>query len=60
MDEIPCLVIRGISDYAEAHIQDGWQQYATAAAAAYCRAILCTVDSQRHVILCFLCRWRGM
>lgn len=59
MDEIPCLVIRGISDYADAHIQEGWQQYAAAVAAAYCKTILRKVDSQRHVILYILCRWRG-
>lgn len=50
MDEIPCLVIRGICDYADTHKQDGWHHYAAAAAAAYCKAILCKVDIQRHVI----------
>lgn len=54
MDEIPCLVIRGICDYADNHKQDGWHHYAAAAAAAYCKAILCKVDSQRHVIPYFL------
>lgn len=51
MDEIPCLVIRGISDYADAHVQEGWHHYA----AAYCETILRKVDSQRHVILYVLC-----
>ncbi|EED23321.1 G-protein beta WD-40 repeats containing protein, putative [Talaromyces stipitatus ATCC 10500] len=46
MDEIPCLVIRGICDYADTHKQVGWHYYAAAVAAAYCKAILCKVDSQ--------------
>ncbi|KAI7978159.1 hypothetical protein EIK77_009699 [Talaromyces pinophilus] len=56
MDEIPCLVIRGISDYADAHVQEGWHHYAAAVAAAYCKTILCKVDSQKHMILYVLCR----
>ncbi|KAF3317189.1 hypothetical protein TWF173_000436 [Orbilia oligospora] len=43
MDEIPCLVVRGISDYADTHKQDEWKHYAAAAAAAYGRAILCKI-----------------
>jgi nucleoside phosphorylase len=46
MDEIPCLVVRGICDYADAHKQDNWHHYAAAVAAAYCRALLRKVDSQ--------------
>ncbi|RAL08534.1 5'-methylthioadenosine/S-adenosylhomocysteine nucleosidase family protein [Aspergillus homomorphus CBS 101889] len=44
MDAIPCLVIRGIYDYADTHKQDGWHRYAAAAAAAYCKAVLCKID----------------
>jgi len=40
MDEIRCLVIRGICDYADTHKQDGWHYYAAAVAAAYGKAIL--------------------
>lgn len=40
MDEIPCLVVRGICDYADTHMQDGWHRYAAAVAAAYCKALL--------------------
>ncbi|KAF3099580.1 hypothetical protein TWF569_004720 [Orbilia oligospora] len=43
MDEIPCLVVRGISDYADTHKQDAWHCYAAAAAAAYGKAILCRI-----------------
>lgn len=40
MDEIPCLVIRGICDYCDTHKQNGWHYYAAAVAAAYARTIL--------------------
>lgn len=40
VDEIPCLVIRGICDYADMHKQDGWHYYAAAVAAAYGKALL--------------------
>jgi nucleoside phosphorylase len=43
MDELPCLVIRGISDYADTHKHDEWHSYAAAAAAAYCKAVLLKV-----------------
>jgi nucleoside phosphorylase len=47
MDEIPCLIVRGICDYADTHKQDGWHFYAAAVAAAYCRTLLCKIDSRR-------------
>lgn len=40
VDEIPCLVVRGICDYADTHKQDGWHYYAAAVAAAHGKAIL--------------------
>ena len=40
MDSFPCLVIRGISDYADSHKNKGWQRYAAATAAAYAKEIL--------------------
>ncbi|KAL2814774.1 purine and uridine phosphorylase [Aspergillus granulosus] len=46
MDEIPCLIVRGVCDYADTHKQDGWHYYAAAVAAAYCRTLLCKIDSQ--------------
>ncbi|KAJ0417237.1 hypothetical protein BJY00DRAFT_316023 [Aspergillus carlsbadensis] len=36
----PCLVIRGISDYADSHKNDIWIPYAAAAAAQYARDML--------------------
>jgi hypothetical protein len=46
MDEIPCLIVRGICDYADTHKQDGWHCYAVAVAAAYCRVLLHKADGQ--------------
>jgi nucleoside phosphorylase/Tfp pilus assembly protein PilF len=36
----PCLVIRGISDYADAHKNDVWQDYAAATSAQYAKDFL--------------------
>ncbi|RYP70200.1 hypothetical protein DL771_005587 [Monosporascus sp. 5C6A] len=40
---IPCLVIRGICDYADSHKNDSWQNYAAAVAAAYAKLLLSKV-----------------
>jgi nucleoside phosphorylase len=40
MNGFPCLVIRGISDYADSHKSKLWQPYAAATAAACAKAIL--------------------
>ena len=40
MDNYPCLVIRGICDYADSHKNKLWQQYAAATAAAYAKELL--------------------
>jgi nucleoside phosphorylase len=40
MNIIPCLVIRGICDYADTHKDKVWQEYASAAAAAYAKLLL--------------------
>lgn len=45
VDEIPCLVVRGICDYADTHKQDKWHYYAAAVAAAYGKAILLKIHS---------------
>lgn len=46
MDEIPCLVIRGICDYCDTHKQDGWHYYAAAVAAAYMKTILLKIPGE--------------
>ncbi|KAL2869911.1 5'-methylthioadenosine/S-adenosylhomocysteine nucleosidase [Aspergillus lucknowensis] len=38
--KFPCLVIRGISDYADSHKNEIWMEYAAAAAAQYARDLL--------------------
>lgn len=43
MDNFPCLVIRGISDYADSHKNDQWQGYAAATAAAFAKELLLAV-----------------
>ncbi|KAI9151499.1 Nephrocystin-3 [Paramyrothecium foliicola] len=40
MNELPCVVIRGICDYADAHKQKVWQEYAAAVAAAYTKELI--------------------
>jgi nucleoside phosphorylase len=40
MDKFPCLVIRGICDYADSHKNKRWQAYAAATAAAYAKEVL--------------------
>ena len=40
MDSFPCLVIRGVCDYADSHKNKRWQQYAAATAAAYAKDFL--------------------
>jgi nucleoside phosphorylase len=44
MNDFPCLVIRGISDYADSHKNDRWQPYAAATAAAYAKELLNVVS----------------
>jgi nucleoside phosphorylase len=40
MDSFPCLVVRGICDYADSHKNKLWQEYAAAAAAAYAKELV--------------------
>lgn len=42
MNNYPCLVVRGISDYADSHKNDRWQGYAAMTAAAYAKDLLMT------------------
>ncbi|KAK4159939.1 nucleoside phosphorylase domain-containing protein [Cladorrhinum sp. PSN259] len=44
MNNFPCLVVRGISDYADSHKNDRWQRYAAATAAAYAKELLGVLD----------------
>ncbi|KAI3161319.1 hypothetical protein DTO046C5_6555 [Penicillium roqueforti] len=40
MNAFPCLVIRGISDYADSHKNDTWHNYAAVAASACAKELL--------------------
>lgn len=46
MTEFECLVIRGISDYADSHKNDCWHYYAAAAAAACAKELLSYIDPE--------------
>ncbi|KAI3326599.1 purine and uridine phosphorylase [Xylariaceae sp. AK1471] len=46
MNNFPCLVIRGICDYADAHKNNRWQRYAAATAAAYAKELLGVVPGE--------------
>ena len=43
MNNFPCLVIRGICDYADSHKNKSWQPYAAATAAACAKELLCII-----------------
>ncbi|KAG8629050.1 hypothetical protein KVT40_002915 [Elsinoe batatas] len=45
MNNSPCLVIRGICDYADSHKQKLWQPYAACTAAAFAKDLLSHVPS---------------
>ncbi|KAE8153045.1 ankyrin repeat-containing domain protein [Aspergillus avenaceus] len=44
MNHFPCLVIRGVSDYADSHKNDKWRRYASATSAAYGKQLLSVVE----------------
>ena len=39
-DEVPCIVIKGVCDYADSHKNKGWQNYAAATAASVMKAVM--------------------
>ncbi|KUM55675.1 hypothetical protein ACN42_g11571, partial [Penicillium freii] len=45
MNDFPCIVIRGICDYADTGKEKTWQEYAAAMAAAYAKELLGCVQS---------------
>ncbi|EXA32212.1 hypothetical protein FOVG_16583 [Fusarium oxysporum f. sp. pisi HDV247] len=48
--EFSCVVIRGISDYADSHKNDGWHHYAAAAAAALVKELLSYLSPEKPPI----------
>ncbi|KAL7973265.1 nucleoside phosphorylase domain-containing protein [Trichoderma sp. SZMC 28014] len=54
MNDFSCIVVRGISDYADSHKTIAWQEYAAAAAAVYAKIFLeilpvCELDKLESV-----------
>ena len=49
MDNFPCLVIRGISDYADSHKRYQWHGYAAMAAAAYAKELILAMSGSERV-----------
>ncbi|KAK6533586.1 hypothetical protein TWF694_002523 [Orbilia ellipsospora] len=54
MNDFPCLVIRGICDYADSHKNKSWQEHAAIVAAAFAKELLeclspSEVDGERTV-----------
>jgi nucleoside phosphorylase len=47
MNNLPCLVIRGISDYCDSHKNDDWHKFAALTAAAYARELLLVLRPHR-------------
>lgn len=47
MNHFPCLVVRGICDYADSHKNNEWQGYAAMAAAAYTKDLLYRITPKR-------------
>jgi nucleoside phosphorylase len=46
MNDFPCIVIRGICDYADSHKNKDWQEHAAAVAAAFAKELLSEVPPQ--------------
>jgi nucleoside phosphorylase len=45
MNSFPCLVIRGVCDYADSHKNKRWQAYAAGTAAAYAKELLSVIPA---------------
>ncbi|KAF1985199.1 hypothetical protein K402DRAFT_394897 [Aulographum hederae CBS 113979] len=45
MDNFPCMIVRGICDYADSHKNKRWQPYAAGTAAAYTKELLLVVPA---------------
>ncbi|KAF2632955.1 purine and uridine phosphorylase, partial [Macroventuria anomochaeta] len=43
MNSFPCLVVRGVCDYADSHKNKRWQAYAAGTAAAYAKEVLSVI-----------------
>jgi nucleoside phosphorylase len=46
MNDFPCVVIRGISDYSDSHKTKSWQGYAAMTAAAYAKELIYAIPER--------------
>jgi nucleoside phosphorylase len=46
MNDFPCIIIRGICDYADSHKNKDWQEHGAAVAAAFTKELLSVVPTQ--------------
>jgi nucleoside phosphorylase len=46
MNDFPCIVIRGVCDYADSHKNKDWQEHAAVVAAAFAKELLSVVPAQ--------------
>jgi hypothetical protein len=49
MNTFPCVVIRGLCDYADSHKNKQWQEYAAATAAAYAKELLSVIPGSQAI-----------
>jgi hypothetical protein len=47
INNFPCVVIRGISDYSDSHKQGHWQPYAALAAATFAKELLTLISPEQ-------------
>ncbi|RHZ45156.1 uncharacterized protein CDV56_101837 [Aspergillus thermomutatus] len=45
LNNFPCIVVRGISDYSDSHKNDIWRQFAVATASAYAKDLLSHIEA---------------
>jgi nucleoside phosphorylase len=50
LNSFPCIVVRGICDYADSHKNKQWQEYAAATAAAFAKELLSVVVASQVMI----------
>ena len=49
MNDFPCVVIRGVCDYADSHKNKRWQEYAAITAAAYAKELISIIQPEQVV-----------
>jgi hypothetical protein len=47
MNNFPCIIIRGICNYADSHKNKAWQKHAAAVAAAFAKKLLGYIQPQK-------------